>query len=234
MAVDLRRRDRARRQSECSAVSILDQPFPGLGGVSFRTDSYRLLFKIDISPCAIQQLSSSQTSREGNDNQQGPPQTSLIIGLFGEILGRFQNTFAFIIAVDIDLILSGLWHLDISEQILIKLITRNSGIEDALDLSELLLDRSRTVTLVQTALTIVLSLAQRNSPVVEIADHSDEIFHRRAVFLVSALSDLITSPPQAVLHEIPEFHRAGLNDSYYQLTLELCPLTFGPATICMT
>ena len=73
-------------QRERSAVSIFDQPFPGLGGVRFRRDFYSLLFEIDVSPSAIQKFSSPQSGREGNDNQQVPPQTSLIIGILASQL----------------------------------------------------------------------------------------------------------------------------------------------------
>jgi hypothetical protein len=77
-----------------------------------RRGRYRLLFEIDISPCAIQELSSSQASRKGNDNQQVPPQASLFIGSLDEIASRFQNVFTFIIAVDIDLTVRTPWHRD--------------------------------------------------------------------------------------------------------------------------
>ncbi len=53
----------------------------------------------------------------------------LFIHFLSEVLSRFQDAFTFTVAVDIDLLVRTLWHLDTFERIVIKLITRYSGIK---------------------------------------------------------------------------------------------------------
>ena len=80
--------------------------------------------------------------------KQIPPEAPLLIGLLREILSCFQDAFTFTVAIDVDLVLRALRHLDTFGWIFIKLIASNGRTEDALDLSKLLLDRRRTVVLV--------------------------------------------------------------------------------------
>lgn len=48
-------------QRQSPAICVLDSPLPRLGSIRFRRDLYRLLIKIDIAPCTVQEFASAQS-----------------------------------------------------------------------------------------------------------------------------------------------------------------------------
>ncbi len=50
-------------QGQCSTVSILYMPFPGLCGILLWTYLDRQTFEIDVSPSTVEQLASSHSGR---------------------------------------------------------------------------------------------------------------------------------------------------------------------------
>jgi hypothetical protein len=121
----------------------------------FRPHLNRQIFKINISPSAVQKFASSHASRQSRQNQQVPFDGCIGIRFLPVLCRRLKNTSALIMLESAYLLLGRSGHVNEMQWVLIKLSAMNSELKDSLQLTQLLGHSSRTITSIKTGLDTV-------------------------------------------------------------------------------